>query len=512
MSIPVKFYTFSKKKNSTKRPSGGTTENCYLLDETSVTAPSIRLSYSGNPTSWNYAYIAYFHRYYFITDWVSDHNQWIATMAVDVLASFAADILASSQYVLRSASERNSSIADSSYPMDTSAVISRRDIGNIIEVVRRRNPFFVESIEDEHGHTVDPTRYVLAVTNGDSSPKICGVQYLCCEPAQLGAIMYGTLNPSSTYWDPGGSSGVSDSIFRSIVNPLQYFGEAYRLPFTPDDAFVENISPSDLKIGSWTVPYSGSPLKAFNGTYMQGTAITKYVYDKTVTVRIPTHPQRNIHGDYLLATPYSRYYLYAGIFGMILLDTTYLTRIGNEVTESTINLNVKCDFKGNAVLLVTSNDVYADAVLAKTFAKVSTDITLTQTKNNSIAWMGQAVGTAGNFLSGNYAGGISGAAGLISGTENLFNKPETRGQFESCAAIYEPWFIQAEFHQVVCRDGELPMNIIGYPLCETRQLSTLSGYCQTAEPWLDLDCYASEYNEIMGFMTDGFYIEEPSDG
>lgn len=495
MSIPVKFYAFSKKKNSTKRPSGGTIENCYLLDETSVTAPSIRLSYSGNPTSWNYAYIAYFHRYYFITDWVSDHNQWIATMAVDVLASFSADILESSQYVLRSASERNTYIADSSYPMDTAVDYVTTRLGDGLTA---KSPFF------------NTYRYILGITNGDSFPKINGVQYLCLEPAQLGAILYGTLNPQSNYWDPGGTSGVSDSIFRSIVNPLQYFGEAYMIPVVPNSVFLGDVTDNELKVGSWVVPYNGTQLKAIMSTPFADAL--GYIYWNTITATLPLHPQFSTHGEYLKSSPYSRYYLYAGPFGMLTLDTSLLTDDG--VYEPfNISISVNVDFKGGAVLEVTANQPpFVGCILAKAYADVSVPISLTQTKNNTISWLGQAAGTVGSFLTGNFAGGISGAAGLINGSDNLINKPEVKGIQGSTSCISEPWYLQSEFHKVVCRDGELPMNIIGYPLCETRQLSTLSGYCQTAEPWLDIDCYASEYNEIMGFMTDGFYIEEPSDG
>lgn len=499
MSIAVKFYTFSKKKNSTKRPSGGTTENCNLLDDTSVTAPSIRLSYSGNPTSWNYAYIAYFHRYYFITDWVSDHNQWIATMAVDVLASFAADILASSQYVLRSASERNPRIADASYPMDTATTFALAF------------PFGSELIPgvETSGTPFTDTRYILGLSNSSRGAKICGVQYLCLEPAQLGEILYGTLNPQSNYWDPGGTSGVSDSIYRSIVNPLQYFGEAFLVPFTPLDRFLANVPDNELKVGSWNVPYAGTQMKCISGSTF-GENATGYIFYATDILDLPQHPQWETHGDYLKASPYSRYYLYAGPFGMVRLDASYLTRLPDTDTFQ-VYIEVACDFKGGARLTVRGQN-NGGPIMAKQYTNVAVPITLTQTKNNTIQWLGSAAGTVASAFSGNVVGTVGGAANLISGADNLINKPETKGDLGSTACIYEHWFIQAEFTEVVCNDGELPMNIIGYPLCETRQLSTLSGYCQTAEPWLDLDCYSSEYNEIMGFMTDGFYIEEPSNG
>lgn len=491
MSIAVKFYTFSKKKNSTKTPTGGTIINCYLLDETSVTNPSIRLSYSGDPTSWNYAYIGSFNnRYYFITDWISDHNQWIATLVVDVLASYKYDILSSTQYVLRSASERNPLIADASYPMDTAVEYQKQNaIGSILPA----SPF-------------SQVRYILAISNGDSFPKVNGVQYLCCDQTQLNAIMYGVLNSTSNYWDADQSSGISDSIFRSICNPLQYFGEAYLLPVIPDSQYLSDVT-NGLKVGSWNVPYSGTQLKAITSTYFS--SALGYIYRNTYDVTLPAHPQLLTHGDYVRAMPYSKYYLYAGPFGVVQLDTSTITNLSQSDTFG-IQIQIEVDFKGGACLTVfdhTTGSIGFGAIIAKEYANVAVPITLTQTKNNTLQWLSSFAGAASNAASGNVPGTIGGAANLISGTENLFNKPETRGLQGATSVIYEPWYIQSEFHKVVCRDGELPMNIIGYPLCETRQLSTLSGFCQTSEPWLDIACYASEYNEIMGFMTDGFYIE-----
>ena len=69
MSIAVHLYSFTKRENSTKRPSsGGTTYNCVLIDETSLMNPVFKLDIGSNPIGKNYAYVPDFDRYYFITD------------------------------------------------------------------------------------------------------------------------------------------------------------------------------------------------------------------------------------------------------------------------------------------------------------------------------------------------------------------------------------------------------------------------------------------------------------
>ena len=98
----VRLYTYSKKVNSTAHPStsGGTGYSCTLKDPSSLLNPVILLKIS-NPTNKNYAYIEEFGRFYWIRDWVSDHNMWEAHLQVDPLASWRSGIRASSQYVDR---------------------------------------------------------------------------------------------------------------------------------------------------------------------------------------------------------------------------------------------------------------------------------------------------------------------------------------------------------------------------------------------------------------------------
>lgn len=68
--------------------------------EVSVLRPIIRIEHE-NPTSYNYAYIAEFHRYYYIDEIVSVRtNLWDIHLRVDVLMSHKAGIYQSTGIVL----------------------------------------------------------------------------------------------------------------------------------------------------------------------------------------------------------------------------------------------------------------------------------------------------------------------------------------------------------------------------------------------------------------------------
>lgn len=119
MGISVNMYTFSKYANSTEQPAGaGTSFDCVLKDTSGVINPTIalKLDMSFNVSAYNYAYIPDFERYYFVREWTWERGLWVASLDVDVLATYKAQIGVSTQYVLRSSLASNGKILDTIYP------------------------------------------------------------------------------------------------------------------------------------------------------------------------------------------------------------------------------------------------------------------------------------------------------------------------------------------------------------------------------------------------------------
>lgn len=82
------FVNNSEKNKLDKSLSNELKFNGKLREESSVVNPSIMIQ-ATNPSSYNYAYIPEFNRYYFITDMVSVRTGiWEISMHVDVLMSF----------------------------------------------------------------------------------------------------------------------------------------------------------------------------------------------------------------------------------------------------------------------------------------------------------------------------------------------------------------------------------------------------------------------------------------
>ena len=127
MAINVKFYTFSKKVNSTARPSSGAVvaefSNVLIKSGSGVVSPVLSISTSANVSKWNYCYISDWTRYYFIKEWTWDNGQWIAYLAIDVMATYKNEIGSSTQFVTRSSSSSDGDVIDTAYP--TKSNVSR---------------------------------------------------------------------------------------------------------------------------------------------------------------------------------------------------------------------------------------------------------------------------------------------------------------------------------------------------------------------------------------------------
>lgn len=80
---------------------------------TSVLSPSIMIESADNISSYNYAYISEFGRYYYITDIVNIRtNCWTVSLRCDVLMSYSDQIKAITGVVVRQESNPNKLLVD----------------------------------------------------------------------------------------------------------------------------------------------------------------------------------------------------------------------------------------------------------------------------------------------------------------------------------------------------------------------------------------------------------------
>lgn len=468
MSIVATFYRFSKRKNSTAVPSGGTSYNVSIKDPCSVLNPTIRLTLNDKPTGFNYMRIPDWNRYYYITDWVSDHGFWIASATVDVLASWRSQINESSQYVVRSYSENDPLVIDSLYPITD-------QITNM-EINLNATPF------------LNAYRILIAVTNNEGN-KVGGSCYYYLTPAEVQFLMNDYLLDSN-WFDSEPLFGLSDGIMKALINPIEYIGECYILPYEYPN-MPETLY--QFKCGWWAIDqdhgYHALPSAAL---------ANKFEIWRRSGVVLNNHPQV-LQGRYMNGSPFSELELYAGAFGHLVLDPI------KYMQATSLDLIVYGDFKGKVQLDIQDHDT--GILYDRFYADVAVPFSLTQLSSDASGLLGAGI-ASGQMIqqaaSVNLGGALVSEANAIQSASQFF-MPRVAGQAQSNSIAYlkDNWKISQSFHHTVMQDR----NLKGAPLCQTKTLSDLSGYCMVSDADIDFPCYEEEHDQLKAYFEGGFFLE-----
>lgn len=462
MALTVKFYSVSKAVNSTALPTGEPMAEyeCRMLDACSILRPVILLNVGpqANPTGANYAYIAEYSRYYWVSDWTVNRGQWAATLSIDPLASWKEDIGNTYQYVLRSSSESNPAVQDSMYPATSASTWKG--------AVPSANPF---------AHELGKGEYVIGIVG--KSGSMGAVSYYIMTPAEFDAF------GKKLYGETGIYDIAEEEIaaFKTQFNPLQYIVYCQWFPFV----LPAGVAKSTIDFGWWQLNASCRALPA-NPIYIINTEFA-----------LPNHPQLS-RGTYLNKSPFSRYDLIYGTFGKVPLDASALPDTSNR----TVNANMQVDLvTGYAILQVTSP---GGGTLAYASGKIGVDISLAQIAVDYKGAAVQAIQTVGAAIA---SGGASLLTGGLSGISNAIDsmvpQMRTSGSNGSIADYYIIPRIVCQFITIAAEDNER----LGRPLCARRKINTLSGFLQTVDTELQIPATSGEIDMIKSYMEGGMHFD-----
>lgn len=487
----VYFYAFQKRENSTAQPGQGvaaTTFSCRLKDDCSVVNPVIEIAKEAGQ-SWstllgfNYAYIPDFHRYYFIRDMVMVSNVIARfSLEIDVLASYRGEILNESHYVLRSASSWDEYILDTAYltkVKETGSSVSGSVDGSTIET----DPFAWGN-----GHH----SYVLGIVSkiNNTSDQIGSVVYYWLSDTELQAFINYLMN-DVTAWSGIQPTEYSAAVQAALLNPAQYIVSSICLPFAKPS--TQGIT--FINFGYYTYNIGGN-IQIVNHSNM--------VKIQTVSFTLPKHPQATSRGKYMNNAPYTRYQLQLGAFGNIPIDPASL------IDEATLQVNIRTDITtGVSRIWIAGGSNSSNKIYTGT-AQVGVPINLTQALTDKLAQNTNLVNgvldTASAASSLNLGGALKSEINAMADAERLkYPQVIGGGTAGSFLAFHDDngCYLQGKFFEVVSENRAE----IGRPLCQTKTLSTLSGYCKC----LNADCTIigtqEESQKINGYLNGGFYIE-----
>lgn len=486
----VQFFALAKRPNSTARPnlSGGSVfDNVQLKGPCSIRHPSIviKLAAGADPVGFNYCYIPAFERYYFVNDWINEGYNWSAELVEDELATFKDAIGASTQYILRSSHSHNGDIVDNYYPTKAG------------------------SVTNEQASSFWPTNpnsgyYVLGIINADQGADHVGaVAYYVFSVPGLEAFMRVLLDPNTNFSGfVSGDSNLSNSVYQSLFDPMQYIVSCVWVPFQPHTMRELGLDNGLLKVpyGYWEIDCTGE----ISPRVCDRLDMSHYSKRQSLTfATIPKHPQAAARGRYLNLSPFSRYTLFFKPFGMIPIDPVHL--LSGNALYCTVDLDC---VTGQAVLNLSTVSSGGTPFFTQT-AQVGVPVQLAQMSRDYLGAAANALGgvsgTIMSALTGNIPGAIANAAAAVGSTAaSLMPQMSTTGANGSFVEMYQDTVLSAVFLPLVDEDNADR----GRPLCVKGTISSYPGYLMIADPDVSInEATREEMEAIQAYMENGFFYE-----
>lgn len=521
----------AKRKNSTLQPNLLSSFDVLLKTPTSLHTPTFTIS----AASFDYNYLKWGDRYYFVTDVVSKNNNlWEVSAVCDVLATFKADIIASTQFVSYSSAAGNSWLADTRIPVLKSTVSSKNTAAL---------PF------------INTTGfYVLSVVGGDTG--VGGCEVFAVNKSTLNAlvqavstwsgddvtdIMQGvTINPPS-YSSPSvttpAAAATNGECFADLITSLKNMidaigGVATSVQNSSND-LMKKIQEASTKTGFLGNAFANAPncirsciwvpfdLASFTGssgviylgkydTGQGGFKVNPTPTSGSVSVSIPWH-----FSDWRRGTC-EDVYLYLPFVGMVSYSSESLTNVssitvkysvtatdgnicyeviaGNEIlgtyggnasTNYAIGINQQASAGEVFTALVGGSQKTLAAAVQSSISPVSTVAAVGEMAVD-MAMAGYDVVNTQASTHFSCVGGIGGGAGV---------------GLDLSIACY------TVAHNTIVTPADM-RDTMGLPTMKPMSLATLTGYCQCANAHVAaLGAESQELSEIDAFLNSGFYIE-----
>lgn len=468
MAFPVSLWTITKRENSTYRPTGSATiYQCVSNADFDILAPDIPLNIglAENPTVWNYAYIAAFNRFYFITDWRVQNGMWWCSLKCDVLASWRDKIGSQVLYVDRSAAEFDGNIVDTTYP--GTADFSVTSV-----------PFTLTD-SDQHawktnGAYSDGT-FIMGVIGKGGAVNFWAFPYTNYLNFMRAVFNY--------------DYGFADEQVKAVFNPIQYITSVIWVPFV-----YAGTGTTDVEFGWWSIGGQNA------GGYSLGAGA---VHSFSVSVNLPKHPQQT-RGAWLNGPQFTRYLLKLPCFGMLDIQ-------GFDMVDATsVAISVDLDMStGKAVAYVKPNTVNVNTQVVEFQAGVNVQVSQIMSNTwSNLANAARRTGETGAKITNSVAAAFntiaSGVGSLVGiSSVDFTDKVSTAGTTGSMAATLIDGVLIGCFQLLA--EENLPDR--GRPLCKRRAVGNLNGFMQISDADISIPCTLTELAQIRAYMNGGFFYE-----
>lgn len=465
MSITVTFYQFAKRENSTAQPTTSTVNTTVdvLLKEQCTDEQPVLILNSSDPDNYyayNYCYIPFFDRFYFIEHReVNTGKRLYIYCSEDYLATRKAAILSTTAYVKYSSQVTNNN-------PDT-------------RLTALATPLVNESYS-ALTHTIF-TETGLPILNL-TGVKTSGI-YILSDASDIKHL----------FDDVGWENITSQDTYEVIKEAAMQF-------FTKDSA-SRNIR------SAFAVPWVlhpnivGTQQELIIGSYptgIDGYIVNKTIYTDSVTMAIPWNTN-----DWRRSGKYSKLIMYIPLFGFQELNPE------NLINDSQVTLTMIFSYENGDVAYqvegATSRQIVA---VGTTNASAPIGVGSSNVNNTKLTTSVSAA-SIGLMTANPLIAGLGLAAGLLGVTDALGGSAINGGGLGGFASagldpMVHIWCITSAFSMAPATMAAS----YGYPLDQIRSLTGLTGYCECRDFKLASSAATlSETTKINDMLNNGIFIE-----
>ena len=477
---------FSKRKNSTKQPTGaGTSITATLKDDVSMMQPVFIIQ--GDHFAYNY--IEFAGRYYFVDDVVSLRNNLCEIHCnIDVLATYKAAIQAASAYVLYY-THNNTEIVDQRLSTKTGITVSsdtetfnNLGTGNaymITCVGKSKTTIFACDKSDIDDLFTDN---VLGDVQNDFEDAFDTIQQnisslITNPPATTSEAIIDLVSFMLEIYLA--SSDVTNTVLYSSEAP-SFVKNCYVLPIDPTNI---GGSSESIKLGAWKSDAVGNM------------GFPRICHD-SATVAIPWQAS-----DWRRNSPYHEIYLYIPYIGLVGIPASEV--IG--VTNLTVNVAIDT-YSGVASFVVNADN---GAVIGQYSTNIAAPYAVGSSNVDIVASGAQIVASAASIAAGVATGNAANIAMGALGITNAIRPFDASVSSNGGAAgmgLGNTVKCFTIFHDTTVSPGSVSA-VKGTPYNGVMGLSQVSGYVQTSGASVEVAGYGNEKDMINNYLNGGAYIE-----
>ena len=445
----IVLYHFSKRKNSTKRPTGqGTEVPCLLKSATTFQNPMLILQKPMNDMlQFNYAKWA--DHYYFIDSTTSiNAGQTEISCTEDVLATYKNEISNYTCFIERS-SNQTTLANDTMYIPTNDWVLSTR---NVIHKEKIMTSTYSQ-------------QYIIRVVSRT------GVASYYINGNQLNNLL------DYMYTESNFTDVITDAITKLMFDPFKYIVDLKWIPFV-DSAF-NNSNDEAIQLGFWD---SGVTAKRIDEDTVVNFSYS-FAFD---------NPLYAITDFRYYSPSFSNYFIKLPFIGVVALNPYKIDESVNALYQFDATSGL-CN-----VFLQSKKVVFASYQF-----QLSVPVQIGYASTNIAQLTTSAVSLVGAGLQGNIAQGIS--SGIEAGRSITAPEVSMLGTIGNISNILNNQIL--EFNSYACTSINPDGASEGYADGTVRSISGLSGYIKCRNASIEISGFTGDQEAVNNYLNSGFYYE-----